>query len=146
VNLVCPQIWQQCLLMCSNNQRIHQFVSVFYFTLLLLHVSATMCHSQGARLYLLSYMSIWVLVDKILNYKERKFSVSSYYIILLKLRVFMEELSSSYVKVTFKISFFVATTIWISKFPNSVQREQKLHTQQNGSKVQMKQTAWEKNV
>jgi hypothetical protein len=25
-----------------------------------------MCHPQGARLYLLSYMMIWVLVDKIL--------------------------------------------------------------------------------
>jgi hypothetical protein len=44
----------------------HQFLSIYYFTLLLLHVSATVCHPQGARLYLLSYMSMWVLVDKIL--------------------------------------------------------------------------------
>jgi hypothetical protein len=36
----------------------NQFLSVYYFSLLLLHVSATVCHSQGARLYLLSYMSI----------------------------------------------------------------------------------------
>jgi hypothetical protein len=43
----------------------HQFLSV-YFTLLLLHVSATMCHPQGARSYLVSYMPIWVLVDKIM--------------------------------------------------------------------------------
>jgi hypothetical protein len=42
----------------------HQFLSVYYFTLLLLHVSATVCHPQGARLYLLSYMSI---VNKILR-------------------------------------------------------------------------------
>jgi hypothetical protein len=38
----------------------HQFLSVYYFILLLLHVSATMCHPQGARLYLLSYLPIWV--------------------------------------------------------------------------------------
>jgi hypothetical protein len=43
----------------------HQ-LSVYYFTLLLLHVSATVCHTQGARMYLLSYMPIWVLADKIL--------------------------------------------------------------------------------
>jgi hypothetical protein len=44
----------------------HQFLSVYYLTLLLLHVSATMCHPQETCLYLLSYMPIWVLVDKIL--------------------------------------------------------------------------------
>jgi hypothetical protein len=44
----------------------HEFLSVNYFTLLLLHISATVCHPQGARLYLLRYMPIWVLVDKIL--------------------------------------------------------------------------------
>jgi hypothetical protein len=43
-----------------------QFLSVYYFTLLLLHVSATACHPQGTRLYLLSYMPIWVWVDNIL--------------------------------------------------------------------------------
>jgi hypothetical protein len=42
------------------------FLSAYYFTWLLLHVSATMCHPQGAGVYLLSYMPIWVLVDKIL--------------------------------------------------------------------------------
>jgi hypothetical protein len=30
----------------------HQFLSVYCFTLLPLHVSATVCHPQGARLYL----------------------------------------------------------------------------------------------
>jgi hypothetical protein len=44
----------------------HQFSSVYYFTLLLLHVSATVCHPHGASLYLLSYIPIWVLVDRIL--------------------------------------------------------------------------------
>jgi hypothetical protein len=44
----------------------HQFLSVYYFTLLLLHVSAIVCHPQGARLYLLSYMPFWVSVNKIL--------------------------------------------------------------------------------
>jgi hypothetical protein len=44
----------------------HQFLSVYYFTLLLLRVSATVCHPQGAHLYLLSYVPIWVLVDKII--------------------------------------------------------------------------------
>jgi hypothetical protein len=38
----------------------HQYFSVYYFTLLLLHVSATVCHLQGALLYLLSYMPIWI--------------------------------------------------------------------------------------
>jgi hypothetical protein len=52
--------------MFRNNQQIHQFLSVYYFTLLLPHVSATVYHPQGARLYLLSYMPIWVLVDKVL--------------------------------------------------------------------------------
>jgi hypothetical protein len=41
--------------MFRNNQQMHQFLSVYYFTLLLLHVSATVCHPQGTRLYLLSY-------------------------------------------------------------------------------------------
>jgi hypothetical protein len=44
----------------------HKFLSVYYFTFLLLHVSATVCHPQGTRLYLMSYVPIWVLVDKIL--------------------------------------------------------------------------------
>jgi hypothetical protein len=52
--------------MCRNNQQLHQFLSVYYYTLLFLHVSATVCHPQGTRLHLLSYISIWVLVDKIL--------------------------------------------------------------------------------
>jgi hypothetical protein len=43
----------------------HQLLSACYFTLLLLHVSATVCHPQGARLGLLSYMSNGFLVDKI---------------------------------------------------------------------------------
>jgi hypothetical protein len=43
----------------------HKFLSVHYFTQLLLNVSAAVCHPQGARLYLLSYIPIWVLVDKI---------------------------------------------------------------------------------
>jgi hypothetical protein len=47
------------------NQQTHQLLSIYYFTLLLLHVSATVCHPLGARLYLLSYVLIWVLVDKI---------------------------------------------------------------------------------
>jgi hypothetical protein len=51
--------------MFRNNQPVHQFLSPYYFTQLLLYVSATVCHPQGARLYLLSYMPIWVLVDKI---------------------------------------------------------------------------------
>jgi hypothetical protein len=34
----------------------HQFLSVYYFTLLLLHDSATVCHPQGDRLYILGYM------------------------------------------------------------------------------------------
>jgi hypothetical protein len=51
--------------MFRNNQQKQQFLSVYYFTQVLLHVSATVCHPQGARLYLLSYMPIWVLVDKI---------------------------------------------------------------------------------
>jgi hypothetical protein len=49
-----------------KNQQTHQFLSVYYFTLLLLHVSATVCHPQETRLYLLSYMPLWVLVDKTL--------------------------------------------------------------------------------
>jgi hypothetical protein len=44
----------------------HKFLSVYYFALLLLHVSATVCHPQRAALYLLSDMLIWILVDKIL--------------------------------------------------------------------------------
>jgi hypothetical protein len=44
----------------------HQFLYVYYFTLLLLHVSATVCHPQGARLYLLSYWQFGYLGDKIL--------------------------------------------------------------------------------
>jgi hypothetical protein len=44
----------------------HQFLSVYYFYLAAVHVSATMCHPQGVRLYLLSYMPIWALVDNIL--------------------------------------------------------------------------------
>jgi hypothetical protein len=51
-------------------KKMHQFLSVYYFTLLLLHVSATVCHPQGARPYLLSYMPFWIMVDKILKYKE----------------------------------------------------------------------------
>jgi hypothetical protein len=43
-----------------------QFLTIYYFTVLLLHVSATVCRPQGDHLYLLSYMPIWVLVDKIL--------------------------------------------------------------------------------
>jgi hypothetical protein len=38
----------------------HQ-LTVYYFTLLLLHVSATMCHPRFAGLYHLRYMPIWVL-------------------------------------------------------------------------------------
>jgi hypothetical protein len=57
---------QHVHLMFRNNQQMHKFLSVYYFTFLLLHVSATVCHPQGARLYLLSYMPISVLVDKIL--------------------------------------------------------------------------------
>jgi hypothetical protein len=48
-----------CLFMFSNNQQMDQLLSD-YFTLLLLHVSATVCHPRGARLCLLSYMPIWV--------------------------------------------------------------------------------------
>jgi hypothetical protein len=44
----------------------HKFLSVYYFTLLLLNVSVIMYHPQGARLYLLSDKSILVLVVKIL--------------------------------------------------------------------------------
>jgi hypothetical protein len=44
----------------------HQSLSVYYFTLLLLHVSATVCHPKSAHLHLLSYMPIWVWVDKLL--------------------------------------------------------------------------------
>jgi hypothetical protein len=39
----------------------HQFLSVYYFTLLLLHVSATACHPQGARLY--SSFGTWWHID-----------------------------------------------------------------------------------
>jgi hypothetical protein len=46
--------------MFRNNQQMHKFASVYYFTFLPPHVSATVCHPQEARLYLLSYMSIWV--------------------------------------------------------------------------------------
>jgi hypothetical protein len=42
------------------------FLSVYYFTLLLLHFSANVCHLHEAHLHLLSYMPIWVLVDQIL--------------------------------------------------------------------------------
>jgi hypothetical protein len=42
----------------------HQFLSVYYFALLLLHVSATVGYPQEARLYRMSYMPIWVLGDK----------------------------------------------------------------------------------
>jgi hypothetical protein len=38
----------------------YQFLSVNYFTLLFLHVSAAVCHPRGAHMYLLSYMEIWV--------------------------------------------------------------------------------------
>jgi hypothetical protein len=48
-----------------------QFLTVYYFTLLLLHVSASVCHPQGASLYLLSYMPIWFLVDNILSTKTQ---------------------------------------------------------------------------
>jgi hypothetical protein len=40
--------------MFRNNQQMHKFLSVYYLTSPLLHVSATVCHPQGARLYLLS--------------------------------------------------------------------------------------------
>jgi hypothetical protein len=46
----------------------YKLVSVYYFTLLLLHVSAPVCQPQGTRLYLLSYMPTWVWVYKILSY------------------------------------------------------------------------------
>jgi hypothetical protein len=39
--------------------------------------------------YLLSYMPILVLIDKILKYVTIKFSVTSDYVVLLKLRVFL---------------------------------------------------------
>jgi hypothetical protein len=52
--------------MFTSNQQMHKCLLVYYFSSLLLHVSTTVCHPQGARLYLLSYMPIWVLVDKIL--------------------------------------------------------------------------------
>jgi hypothetical protein len=45
----------------------HQFLSVYFFTVRLLRVSATMRHPQEVRLYLLSYMPIWVLVYRILR-------------------------------------------------------------------------------
>jgi hypothetical protein len=48
--------------MFRNNQQTRKFLSVYYFTLLLLHVPATVCHSQGARLYLLIYRQIWIFV------------------------------------------------------------------------------------
>jgi hypothetical protein len=38
----------------------HCFLAVYYITLPLLHVSAPVCHHQGALLYPLSYMRIWV--------------------------------------------------------------------------------------
>jgi hypothetical protein len=45
----------------------HQFLLGYYFTQLLLYVLATVCHPQGACLYLLSYMPICIIfVDKIL--------------------------------------------------------------------------------
>jgi hypothetical protein len=45
-----------------NNQQTYQFLSIYYFTLLLLHVSATVYHPQGARLHLLSYVPVWVCI------------------------------------------------------------------------------------
>jgi hypothetical protein len=51
--------------MFRNNQQVHQFLLVCYVTLLLLHVSATVYHPQGAVLYLLSYMPTLVLVNNI---------------------------------------------------------------------------------
>jgi hypothetical protein len=42
----------------------HQFLSIYDFTLLLLHVLATVCHPQGARLYQLSYIAMSVLIKK----------------------------------------------------------------------------------
>jgi hypothetical protein len=44
-----------------------QFLSVYYFTFLILHVSATVCHLQGARLYLQELHANLGLVDKILR-------------------------------------------------------------------------------
>jgi hypothetical protein len=49
-----------------NYQQMHKSLLVDYFTQLLLHVSAPVCHPQGALLYLLSYMPIRVLIDKTL--------------------------------------------------------------------------------
>jgi hypothetical protein len=77
-----------------NNQLMHQSLSVYCFTLLLLHVLANVCHPQGARLYLRSYMPIWVLLDNILKYKNTKFAVSSDYTVLLNLPGFMAEYTS----------------------------------------------------
>jgi hypothetical protein len=49
------------LVLCfGNNQDMHQFLLVFYFTLLFLHVLAPVCHPQGACLYLLNYLPTWV--------------------------------------------------------------------------------------
>jgi hypothetical protein len=62
VNLGLPcwgsDIVRGCML--RNNQQMHQFLPVYYFKWLLLHVSATVCHPQGARLYHLCYIPIWV--------------------------------------------------------------------------------------
>jgi hypothetical protein len=51
--------------MFKNSQKRINYYQ-FYFILLLLHVSATVCHPQGARLYLLSSCQWGFLVDKIL--------------------------------------------------------------------------------
>jgi hypothetical protein len=39
---------QTCYCMFRNNQPTHQFLSIYYFTLPLLHVSATVCLSSGS--------------------------------------------------------------------------------------------------
>jgi hypothetical protein len=43
----------------------HPLISFYYFTWQLLRVLANVSHPQGARLYLLSYIPIWVYFDKI---------------------------------------------------------------------------------
>jgi cellulose synthase/poly-beta-1,6-N-acetylglucosamine synthase-like glycosyltransferase len=48
--------------MFRNNQQMRQFLSVYYFTLLVLHVSATVCSSVPSELH----ANLGFLVDKTL--------------------------------------------------------------------------------
>jgi hypothetical protein len=54
------------------HHQMHKFI-LFFINKLLLHISASMCHHQGARMHLLSYVSRQGLVNKILKYKLIKF-------------------------------------------------------------------------